>query len=718
MERLPRSPGRPRSSTVSVVCRPAGIFSGGFFRSASQATLSNQVENIKISDSDSLGTQDNSPQQPQSQQQFRLPDLPSTTSTTTEHPAQDTDSMDTSNNTKLSTAYYQTRTARRANSTRIMHDLDSNTTATSQQPHIGSFDTDPGIEHCFIASRSHDSNNIHQNMALSFDPTDLTCTTCTNKHSIRQSTGDMPLTFVVSDQGFPGVMVGGEGGCLKTVRIEDGGLHEVTDLFMDMFSGGLASGTIILLGSVTSMLHKGSSGYVFDWLACAKKLNSKWGNVKVCPMLPFWNDTIPGEMHRVILETGTAFSSLFGGDPRGMRTSWDTLKSQLKSLTPHTTHSELNKHTYTLPYPATLNGPLTVKNITFTTSHPSPATLHPVDRKAKQTLVRTLADDLNKSLAAGIDSAAISERVANPGRSSVAKDSHPPPTPHYVVFGSSHMKRVIPFLTAKGLTVTDLTQQSWHLNKRNTESLKNMLEGVRMHAGSFLIADLFGNTSVKYRQEDDTLALAVKSGGRGGEGGGWHMMGDVVPSPDETLVGQIRGLRPVLELMKDVKKVFIPPIPRFVFGGCCDTKHHAPNTASPEHPAKMLSEHIRQRHTITKAFIDSKTAHFRVTDVLSIFSSTHDSITDKARKFRTFSHKDNVHLTPAGYRLLAEEIVLDCNTISAKQQINAKQAASKPPPPSEEKVWQGFRTTRGVGRTSAVPQRGRGGYRHHPYRRN
>ena len=528
---MPRSPGRPRSSTVSVVCRPAGIFSGGFFRSASQATLSNQVENIKISDSDSLGTQDNSPQQPHSQQQFRLPDLPSSTSTTTEHPAQDTDSMDTSNNTKLSTAYYQTRTARRANSTRIMHDLDSNTTATSQQPHIGSFDTDPGIEHCFIASRSHDSNNIHQNMALSFDPTDLTCTTCTNKHSIRQSTGDMPLTFVVSDQGFPGVMVGGEGGCLKTVRIEDGGLHEVTDLFMEMFSGGLASGTIILLGSVTSMLHKGSSGYVFDWLACAKKLNSKWGNVKVCPMLPFWNDTIPGEMHRVILETGTAFSSLFGGDPRGMRTSWDTLKSQLKSLTPHTTHSELNKHTYTLPYPATLNGPLTVKNITFTTSHPSPATLHPVDRKAKQTLVRTLADDLNKSLAAGIDSAAISERVANPGRSSVAKDSHPPPTPHYVVFGSSHMKRVIPFLTAKGLTVTDLTQQSWHLNKRNTESLKNMLEGVRMHAGSFLIADLFGNTSVKYRQEDDTLALAVKSGGRGGEGGGVAHDGRCSPVP-------------------------------------------------------------------------------------------------------------------------------------------------------------------------------------------
>ena len=80
-------------------------------------------------------------------------------------------------------------------------------------------------------------------------------------------------------------MAGGEGECLKSVRIEDGDLHEVTDLFIEMFSGGLASGTIILLGSVTSMLHKGSSGYVFDWQACAKKPNSKWGNVKDDPFL-------------------------------------------------------------------------------------------------------------------------------------------------------------------------------------------------------------------------------------------------------------------------------------------------------------------------------------------------------------------------------------------------------------------------------------------------
>ena len=159
-------------------------------------------------------------------------------------------------------------------------------------------------------------------------------------------------------------------------------------------------------------------------------------------------------------------------------------------------------------------------------------------------------------------------------------------------------------------------------------------------------------------------------------------------------------------------------IPRYVFGGCCATKHHAPNTTAPDHPVKMLTEHIRQRHTITKVLVNSKASHFRVTDVLGIFTATHDSLTKKARKIRTFMHKYNVHLMPAGYRLLAEEIAVNCNIISSKQQSSAKQLRTPTAPPSEEKMWRGFRTTRGVGRTSAVPQRGRGGPHHHPYRRN
>ena len=103
-----------------------------------------------------------------------------------------------------------------------------------------------------------------------------------------------------------------------------------------------------------------------------------------------------------------------------------------------------------------------------------------------------------------------------------------------------------------------------------------------MHAGSFLIADLFGNTSVKYRQEDDTLALAVKTGGgHGGEGGGWHMMGDIVPSPDEALVGQVRGLWQVLDFLKDTKKCSSHP-----FRGTCS------EDAEPQSIMQLTQHHL------------------------------------------------------------------------------------------------------------------------------
>ena len=118
-------------------------------------------------------------------------------------------SMDTSSNTKLSTAYYQTRNTRRAHNTTKIHNIDNNTTHETTAPHIGSFDTDTGINKTFLASRTDNSNNILQNISLSFDPTDMHCTTCEKTHNITIPAPDTPITFVVSDQSFPCNLGGG-----------------------------------------------------------------------------------------------------------------------------------------------------------------------------------------------------------------------------------------------------------------------------------------------------------------------------------------------------------------------------------------------------------------------------------------------------------------------------------------------------------------------------
>ena len=178
--------------------------------------------------------------------------------------------MDTSNITsnqtnknstiKLSTNYYQTRTARRAQHTQETHNLDTGTTTRAHQSVYSNFDNEHDIEKLYLASQNNTNNNAHQNLACTFDPSDKTCTVCTTPHNILAQIQQSPLTFVISDQGFPGILSRGDALCVKTVRIEDGTLVELSNLFLEMFQGVvLLNSTIVLLGSVTSMLQQGSS---------------------------------------------------------------------------------------------------------------------------------------------------------------------------------------------------------------------------------------------------------------------------------------------------------------------------------------------------------------------------------------------------------------------------------------------------------------------------
>ena len=112
------------------------------------------------------------------------------------------------------------------------------------------------------------------------------------------------------------------------------------------------------------------------------------------------------------------------------------------------TSPQLVIDTYTLPFPASLSGPLTAKNRTFVTHYSSPATLNPVSCKAKNNLVRLLAAELNGSLAAGINLAGISEKTGT-GGGAEAKDAKSTP-PQIEIFGSSHLKHTAVQLVAKG----------------------------------------------------------------------------------------------------------------------------------------------------------------------------------------------------------------------------------------------------------------------------
>ena len=177
----------------------------------------------------------------------------------------------------------------------------------------------------------------------------------------------------------------------------------------------------------------------------------------------------------------------------------------------------------------------------------------------------------------------------------------------------------------------------------------------------------------------------------------------------------------MLASIKNHLKIMLPPISCYVFRSCCNDTSHAPNIASPNHITTSLPEHIRQRNTIIRKLHDHKAHHFKVIDLLGTFSPTSATIPDKGNGLKLHTHRDNVHLTENGYKLVANTIISEAkmlrDQLSPQSKPDSNSAGVKG---SESCAWGGFFCTAGYGKTASVNvklHRGGGGQRHHPYHR-
>ena len=122
----------------------------------------------------------------------------------------------------------------------------------------GSFmDHSEDVGDCFMGARVQRGGRLaNQNLCASFDPANLRCVSCKSEHDIIGS--DKPVCICLADQSFVSKITGGvEGSCIPVVRIEGGGLEELSDMFLEIFDGyKFPPGSIVLLGSATHLLYK------------------------------------------------------------------------------------------------------------------------------------------------------------------------------------------------------------------------------------------------------------------------------------------------------------------------------------------------------------------------------------------------------------------------------------------------------------------------------
>ena len=176
------------------------------------------------------------------------------------------------------------------------------------------------------------------------------------------------------------------------------------------------------------------------------------------------------------------------------------------------------------------------------------------------------------------------------------------------------------------------------------------------------------------------------------------------PPPDNFIEEQVRSLKAVLESVANQDKIFIPPLPRFMFSSCCEITIHAPNTRSQSHSTLALTEHTQQRKTITKACYAKGVKKFKVMDALGTLTPTQQRYSDKATALHKLTHRNNVHLLEKGYTILVERIVADSKAMKeGRTAADATQQQRETGDNGQEMaLWGGFFTMVGSHKLPAL----------------
>jgi hypothetical protein len=155
---------------------------------------------------------------------------------------------------------------------------------------------------------------------------------------------------------------------------------------------------------------------------------------------------------------------------------------------------------------------------------------------------------------------------------------------HFFMIGGSHTKKTAPHLRAMGVKVTDLSIPGWVANTVNDQQLMDRVRSATLPSHAVFVLDLLGNSSVRFRQAGESSSLPVKLNGH------YHLLGDLEVMGSSHIESALFSVSHLYkQYIKSNDKIFLPPIPRNVFGSCCFDLGHGANIRRQGHGEKMLS---------------------------------------------------------------------------------------------------------------------------------
>jgi hypothetical protein len=204
--------------------------------------------------------------------------------------------------------------------------------------------------------------------------------------------------------------------------------------------------------------------------------------------------------------------------------------------------------------------------------------------------------------------------------------------------------------------VTDLTRSSWKATPENVAHIEEHLLSLNLEPGYTIVMELFGNSTFRYEQFDGTMALPFKGSH------GYHMEGRIGVCEDDSLIRLLHNMESLVNIGNPEIKIFVPPLPRYLFTGCCALKNHSVNIKDPDHSEKLLASTLKFRNVIKNELLKKGTDSFFVMDGAGALigippggnRGTNKAILPELEKVCA---KDGVHYTEQGYKNFAGAVI-------------------------------------------------------------
>jgi hypothetical protein len=412
--------------------------------------------------------------------------------------------------------------------------------------------------------------------SFSFDRSTLRCKEC-GPHGDRpflRAKGDKSggrEVIVLADQAFPPILpADSDKRCVKIARLEDGSLDELAKEWVDMSRHKeISRGTVLLLGSLSHMRRMGTVGYCEDFVAASKLItDANGGKVLVVPLpVLFTAGSSSPDAIKTAAEVAAWAMHEFGGVDWFMADSY-RLAMSFFTTSDHDICQQDHGRRVTLPsIDANTGLPSERKLVCWTGGWSNlKKTVRPQTSADEQAIVTSLLEELRSRLALDVCVTPNFDRAFRQPKSEKKYAD-------YIILGSSNALRMSDSLNKMGFSTACVHSKGWRANPTSVTSFVAQTKAILSTTTSDVVVIHALDNSIFLGKTDDGGLLPAQRG----PDGCYHIVGDLEVASKERQFEIYNLLKPLLDLVRDKRVVFVAPMPRYTVNSCCDEREHISN---------------------------------------------------------------------------------------------------------------------------------------------